>query len=216
VSLVRDQIKTLKQVNVSKNSEKTKERIKHDFSNATKAEKTAIVDLTGKKVSSIYRVYKTGTVQAGIVLAMAQTLNVDPKFYTGEIDERNPLESARLKKFLKEIGYDNLANELRGSTSAKRKYNRKPKENVTIDVPAVEEQLPDSTSDAVAASEDSIPESETVEVTLLFSNDTKMRQAVAELSEQEASELLHTLFIRAKGGGEAEHIADVVKRCLLK
>ena len=29
-------------------------------------------------------------------------------------------------------------------------------------------------------------------------------------------ELLHTLFIRAKGGGKAAHIADVVKRCLLK
>jgi hypothetical protein len=42
-----------------------------------------------------------------------------------------------------------------------------------------------------------------------------MQKAVKDLSEQEAIELLHTLFIRAKGGGEAELIADVVKRCLL-
>ena len=61
------------------------------------------------------------------------------------------------------------------------------------------------------------PETEAaLEVTLLFSDEPQMKKAVEELTEDEAKELLHTLFIRAKGGGDAAFMADVVKRCLLK
>ena len=239
--LTQENLKTLKRVNVSKNTDKTRERVQQDFKSASKLERKAIRELSGQSANSIYRIYTTGTVNARVVLAIAQTLNVQPWYYTGEIDERTPLDEGQLLQFLKVHGYNALLSELNNqSKPPKRQYNRKPKAEAE-DGESTESKIvePEETDDADSTliengektdalnapltavvnppAESENDEQETkIEIRLIFSDEPQMKKAIEELTEQEAMELLHTLFIRARGGSEAAHIADVVKRCLLK
>jgi hypothetical protein len=206
--LAQEQLKSLKRVNVSKDSEKTKERIRQDYKSASKAEKKAILELSGQGATSIYRIYTVGAVTPRIVLSFAQTLNVNPLYYTGEADERGVFEKEQVLRFLKAHGYDNLYKELNKKRKADKKLKNEPNtETVKGEITDKNEVISDAATKSASV---------TTEIRLVFSNEPKMKKAVDELTAQEASELLHTLFIRAKGGGEAEHIANVVKRCLLK
>lgn len=238
--ITKNQIETLKKnFNVSKDAEKTKDRVQSDFKVATKKERDAVIDLSGQSINSIYRIYTTGSINARILLALAQTLNAQPQYYTGEVDERLPISIEQIKEFLKSQGYDALSKEI--GKAARSKHEKNPPSNVasitetTIAVDPVNEEEPLSTTISttknealVCQSSDAIPSDgcntdkttadteAKKEVRLVFSDEPQMEKAVEELTEQEAIELLHTLFIRAKAGGEAATIADVVKRCLLK
>jgi len=217
--LTKEQLKKLKKSNVSKDAEKTKERVNLDFKGASREEKKAAIALTGQQANTFYRVYNTGIIGARVVLALSQTLNVSPFYYTGETDERDSSDSKVIRQFLEALGYKALLKEL-DEVPPKRKYTRKPKEEATADVetPAQTEALADEAPPLVETTDacDDAELEDVLEVTLLFSDEPDMKQAVEELSETEAAELLHTLFIRAKGGGEAKFLADVVKRCLLR
>jgi hypothetical protein len=225
--LTKEHFSQLKKVqNVSKDAEKTKERVATDFKAAARAVKVDIVELTGQVESSIYRVYKEGSANARIVLAISQVLKVNPFYYSGEIDEREPLEETQIAQFLKANGYDDLLKE--ASKPAKRKYERKPKtEPLTTATEIQEESAEMKTAVSASSADNDLREAdkqpsvkpdttELKEVNLSFANDSVMIKAVEDLTEQEAAELLHTLFIRAKGGGEAALLLDVVKRCLIK
>jgi hypothetical protein len=216
MALTKNQITSLKKnLNVSKDAEKTIERVQSDFKAAKSGEKKAVAELSGQALNSIYRIYKTGSINARILLAMSQTLNVNPFYYTGEADEKTEFEAEQLNQFLKNHGYDALLKEL-GKPSAKRPYNRKPKaENAPV-TETPNDELADDGMEKADAETTAISEKSVKEYKLLFSDEPQMKKAVEELTETEAAELLHTLFIRAKGGGEAAEIADVVKRCLLK
>ena len=209
--LTQEQLKKLKKSNVSKDAEKTKERVNLDFKGASRDEKKAAIALTGQRATTFYRVYNMGIIGARVVLALSQTLNVSPFYYTGETDERGPADDTVIRQFLEDLGYKALLKEL-NEAPPKRKYTRKPKEEA-----APVSEAPVQADDPQPLDEcDDADMEDTLEVTLLFSDEPDMKKAVEELSETEATELLHTLFIRAKGGGEAKVLADIVKRCLLK
>jgi len=223
-------LKQLKRIDVSRDAEKTKERMKQDYDSASKEEQRAIIELSGQNRNSIYRIFKTGSSNARFIIAMAKVLNVQPLYYTGEVDERISLENEHILDFLKAHGYHDLTVDIK--KTVKRPYNRKTKEQTEVietekpDVietekpadikPGKPEVISVENPAEPLATEDKLEVKTVKEVTLVFSDEQQMKTAVAELSEQEAMELLHTLFIRAKGGGEAAHIAEVVKRCLLK
>jgi hypothetical protein len=128
---------------------------------------------------------------------MAQVLNVDVWYYTSEIDERRPLDAGQLHQFLKVKGYDDLLKELGGAPKPKRPHNRKPKVETAPN--AVMQETDKHTAEKVtstAALDTSVAveppgnvnmdTENTLEVTLRFSDDSKMKKAVDELSEQEA------------------------------
>jgi len=213
--LTKEQLKLLKKGNVSKDAAKTMERVQQDYRAASTAEKKAVVALMGQHINTLYRVYNTGIVGARIALALAQTLNVTPFYYTGETDERGPADDKAILAFLEAKGYKALLKEL-DAKPAKRKYTRKPKEEAA---PAAETTVQEAAAEPLAETCEECGEAEmedVLEITLAFPDDPEMNQAVAELTETEAAELLHTLFIRAKGGGDAKLLLDVVKRCLLR
>jgi len=215
--LTQEQLKKLKKTNVSKDADKTKERVELDFKGASRAEKKAAVALTGQQTNTFYRVFNTGIIGARVVLALAQTLNVSPFYYTGETDERGSIDGEVIRQFLEGLGYKSLLKEL-DVAPPKRKYTRKPKEEALAETPVQEETPVEEPQVLVEAPEECADADmeDALEVTLLFSDEPDMKKAIEELSETEAVELLHTLFIRAKGGSDAKFLADVVKRCLLK
>jgi hypothetical protein len=227
--LTSEQLKTLKQVNVSVDAEKTKERIKFDFSNSTNREKRDIVELSGQKRASFYRAYDKGAVNARLVLAIAQVANVSPFYYTGEDDERQRYTDALAIKFLSDKGYDLLASEL-SSAADKQKRGRKKK---TKDIaeqasaperPEADDELDDESDDESddeyedEAYEDVFSEDfddDEIHFELSFSDTDKVQDVLDAMTEDDAILLLRAIIRRAEAGGEAEELLEVIKRCLL-
>ena len=103
--LSADIIKSLKQKNVSVNAELTTQRAKDALKKAKRAQKNEIDALTGLKRVSINRVYSTGSISAKVAIAMAQTLNIDPFYLTGESDEKGSCTDKQINAFLIAKGY---------------------------------------------------------------------------------------------------------------
>lgn len=183
-------LSSLKQNNVSKDAEKTKRRVKEDFLSIRNKQKTEIVELSGLKRTSIYRVFREGSISAKIALAMAQILNVSPYYYSGETDEKEAFNESLLQSFLTEKGYSRLWKGTKPYSAEKAKSDKHYPPNA---------DSPDSGFLFSSA----------------FSNSSALKDAAATLKEEEAMKLLQALLIRERAGGNAAQIADFVKRCLL-
>lgn len=190
MTLTNEMMANLKRTNVSKDAEKTKQRVKEDFTSARNKQKTAIDELSGLKRTSVYRVFREGAVSSKIVLSMAQILNVSPFFYTGEADERGECTDTLLHSFLVSKGCRDLAFRIAP--------DRKPRDTAT----------PESMSQDKSMIGNPLFSSE-------FSNSPGLSEAAAALTEEDAVQLLRALLIRERAGGNAGQIADFVKRCLL-
>ncbi|MDR1692886.1 MAG: hypothetical protein LBR72_05955 [Oscillospiraceae bacterium] len=188
--VTKETISSLKRTNISADEEKTKSRVKDDFLALRNKQKTAIVELTGLKRTSIYRVFREGNISAKIVLAMAQVLNVSPYYYTGESDEKGEFNDSVLAGFLANKGYTKQA------------------EHVSVNKAAAPAA---ASAPAPAAPASAKPRG----FALDFTNSVELGETAGQLEVEEAVQLLRALFIRAKAGGNAAQIADVVKRCLL-
>ncbi|MCL2002794.1 MAG: hypothetical protein FWG72_02180 [Oscillospiraceae bacterium] len=184
-------IDRLKQVNVSKDKDKSAERVKNAFSSATRKQKHEIEKLSGQKRTSIYRVFKTGSLSAKVLLPLAEKLNITPFWFTGETDEMEKCSDALILSFLDGRGYKNIA-------SLAPKRGRKP-----------------ASADGGKASRDADPDEGSITIPITLANAPKMRDAISELDADSASKLLHALYVRAKAGGNAEQLLEVVKLCLL-
>ncbi|MDR0326410.1 MAG: hypothetical protein LBI19_09985 [Oscillospiraceae bacterium] len=191
-------IERLKQVNVSKDKDKTAERVKNAFASASRKQKHLIESLSGQKRTSIYRVFKTGSLSAKILLPLSENLNITPFWFTGESDEMEPCSDALILSFLDGRGYKfSPKQSARGRKAAAQ-------------TGAAQEEKP-----ARAARTSPPVEEETVTVSITLSNTPKMQDAVTNLDADNAVQLLHALYLRAKAGGNAEQLWDVVKLCLL-
>jgi hypothetical protein len=193
MTITNEMMSTLKRSNVSKDTAKTKERVKADFLSSMSKQKKAIDELSGLKRTSIYRVFREGAVSAKIVLSMAQVLNVSPFYYTGEVDEKGECTDAVLHAFLVAKKFRDLAYLIAPSKSA---------------IKSAESAADFSKPAATLTSSNPLFTSE-------FSKSPELAQAAADLTLEEAQQLLAALFIRAKSGSNAVQVADLVKRCLL-
>jgi hypothetical protein len=219
--LTSEQLKTLKQVNVSVDAEKTKERIKFDFSNSTNKEKREIVGLSGQKRASFYRAYDKGAVNARLVLAIAHVTNVSPFYYTGEDDERQRYSEELVIKFLEDKGYEMLAAELREAGKEKQKPAPKQKSERFASSYSMDDDDDfddsddddDDENDEIDFAED-FSEDE-IQFQMNFSDTEKVQEILESMTEDDAILLLRALIRRAEAGGEAEGFWEVVKRCLL-
>jgi hypothetical protein len=199
--LVAEQIRKIKQNNVSVDSGLTKQRVKESFKSASKQQKIDIETLSGLKRVSIQRVYATGSISAKIAIAFAQTLNIDPAYLTGEAAKSGECTNETLAGFLTAKGYEDLAKaagkpprKARG-TAAKEKKGKKapaPVVPVAIEPPAAPEpQAP-------------IPPDDQQE-------DERLIQS---MSEDEAVQLLRALYLRVQFDPDLKHTLKAVQDLL--
>jgi len=99
-------IQQLKQTNISIDDEKTKERVKELWNTTSKEEKQTIESLAAVARATVYRIYTTGSISAKLAVAIAQTLNINPYFLTGEADEQGECTDELLDDLLKKHGYE--------------------------------------------------------------------------------------------------------------
>ncbi|GHV05734.1 hypothetical protein FACS1894217_03110 [Clostridia bacterium] len=202
-------IAQLKKVNISRDEDKTRDRLRDTFSNAKNAQKSAAEQLSGLKRTAIYRAMKTGNASARVVFSVAQVMDVSPNWLTGTSDERGHFKMAECKLLLDELGYSKLAASLGDAIvaekPAKRKYTRRVKE--TPVAPEVAEVVE-------AAEPTPIPES-AVEAEPVVSEPDELGAAAEVLKFADAVTLLEALYIRASAGGPPADLLGTIKRGLL-
>lgn len=181
------QIKSLKQIDISVDAEKTKERTKQVWASAKNAAKNEVTSLAGCATATVYRVYKTGSISIKLAIAIGQVLNINPYYLTGEMEEQGSFSDILLMQILDQHGYKDVLDEIaplpaEETVKPKRKYTRKAK-------PAAEE--------AVAESE---PHPEPEPEPELEPEVVKEPAPLPDIPEGDLQALLHTLIIRSKLG----------------
>jgi hypothetical protein len=103
--ITKEEFKSLKQISISKNPEKSKVRILETFKNSTKAQKNEIQELTGfSNFNNYYNAGKTGVASPKVVVSLAAVLDISPKYLTGEIDEKGTCTADDIAEIFKAYG----------------------------------------------------------------------------------------------------------------
>lgn len=226
----------LKRVNVSADKEKTKERVEQLWKSAPRATKHQILTDANTKVSSVYRVFREGSIMPRLTVTMAEALLVDPFYLSGEADDDAGWNDASLAHFLQAKGYGKLIEE--AETKPKRKYTRRKQaapDDEAITPDAADEENPIAEADEVEPDEaDDIEadEDESDEVFDVYAAADEafedlaeaVEELVEELEELEETELseddmvllLRALRIRASYNEEAWDRLNAIVDLLLK
>ena len=192
--LTAEQIQGLKRTNVSMDSEKTKQRFEEIFKPAKIKQKQAVRELAGVTSQVAHNIYNTGNISAKMVIAVSQTLNVDPFYLTGEADEQGEFSDVSLRELLMKHGYRNLIASIELPEKKKRPYTRRAVQADPAPQPATNEA----------------PEEQLVVVA-----DAPLAP-VFPLEEADQAAMLRSLHIRAKAGIEgAQDRLDQINRLLL-
>jgi hypothetical protein len=138
--------------------------------------------------NAYYVVGKRKTASAKHIAAMAQTLGVNPYYYTGESDDKKPFTGEIMEGFMKKH-IDKKPTAVKAKTANKKPAARKVAK-------------PTAKNDSVLA-------------TIQLDNSVKMNKAVKNLSVDGAVLILQALSRKAEAGGNAEVLYDLIKRCLL-
>ena len=221
--LTPEQMKGLKQANVSKDTEKTKQRFKDDYSGSTVQQKQELCDISGQGKHSFYRVIDEGTSNARLITAMSTVFNVSPFYYIGAEDEKTPFSDKLLVRFLRECGYDELADELKKGKQRKGKV----KEDIT---PISEDsnKVAKTVSNAPLDILTEVPAAEIIKSGSVYKKaETKImaqpascdecaesKEFIAEITEDDTVFLLKAMFIRAKMNKTAGQKLDSIKKLL--
>ena len=188
-------IQQLKQSNISKDGPKTSARVQEIWKAASAAQKQAVCDLSGSAKATVYRIFKTGGISAKLALAISQVLNLDPRYLTGELDERGAYADADVAKFLSRLGYDKLlSDQEKAARVAQRELARQKKEAAAA---VAAEEAPAA---AVAEEKPAAKEAPVNEI----------------VTNADIAVLLQALEIRAKAGiPEAKQLLGQIKILLL-
>ena len=189
-------IQSLKRNNVSGNGELTMERTKDVLKGANRKQKNEIDALAGVKRVSINRVYTTGSISAKVAIAIAQVLNVDPLYLTGEADERGECSDKTLNSFLITKGYTDVSVETRKKPGPKPKDKAAPKK--------------DTASKPAASVEPPVQEAKPAPV-----KKAPVADQSSKMTEEEAVGLLKSKFIQAKYSDDAKAKLDEIKALLV-
>jgi len=190
-------IQQLKQSNISKDGPKTSARVQEIWKAASAADKQTVCDLAGSAKATVYRVFKTGGVSAKLAIAIAQVMQVDPLYLTGEAEERGSYSVAAATALLSRLGYDKLLIEQdKAQRRAQREAARQQKE-AAAEAAQEAAPAPEAANEKPAAAAKEAPSSEIVTSEDLFV-------------------LFKSLEIRAKAGiPQAKELLRQIKLLLL-
>ena len=190
-------IQAIKQTNLSTNGDLTKERAKAILKAASREQKSEICALAGLKRFSIDRVYATGNISGKIAIAMAQTLNLNPFYLTGEIEEQGEYSDEAIRSFLKSKGYETLAKKVKKPVR-RTQVKAAPESDVKESVTSHEPQDGAEPQGTTALKNEQEPE--TLDVV-----------AASEMTEEEAVAILRSLFLQAKFSSHARKKIEYIK-----
>ncbi|MDR1913089.1 MAG: hypothetical protein LBQ68_01210 [Clostridiales bacterium] len=99
----------LKQTDVSKDHEKTRERVKATWSTLDKRQRSEVFNISGLKKATLERTGRLGNISAILATALSEVSRIDPYYITAKSDEqRENISEKRIESFLIELGYEDM------------------------------------------------------------------------------------------------------------
>jgi hypothetical protein len=218
IMLKAEFIRELKKTNISKDSEKTKQRLRAAWQPLSKDQREETLALADMKKVSVERAYKTGGASAKVVIALAQVLNIDPKYFTGESDEQGVYEVDAVTKYLVDLGYDIGKGDVVRRRAAKKATSvdkATPADSQNTNAPEKSSVVADATADNA----NKLPKSFAEQLDALANNMTKqlsedVRGMIDGITEENVNHLYKSLCIQSDYSGDKKNRAALIK-CLL-
>lgn len=182
------EIQSLTRRDVSKNADLTKERTQAAWKSASSQTKDEMLERSGLSRGTVYRVFKTGSISARLIVSMAQVLNISPQYLTGETDEPGECDANNLTRFLRKNGYGDILKKQVQQSRQKEKSKEQP--------------VPVPLAPAPASTTEPPPE---------------LRPegcAFPQLTEEEWITVFRAMLLRAKSGGQHQELANRIKALL--
>ena len=213
-------LEKLKQKNVSKDAEQTKERLREAWLSSKKPLRNEILSLAGLTKFAVRNSCQSGGISAKLTLAVSCVLKINPYFLTGESDWREDFSENVVRQFLVDKGYADLADmmgeeQAEAPVKVKRAYNRK-KPVVAPDVEEAGETCAEAEEAPIAA-----PASDCKCDPMLSEIINKYKtlnendlQKIEAMPSETAAHFLTGLLLRAEYSEEAKKIAVLVKMLL--
>jgi len=206
----------LRQTNVSNFPEKTKERVEDVWKSCQKDVKHAILDLAGVNHKSYNRVCKVGTISARLALALAQTVNITPYYFTGEEDEKQEYSDKAARQFIKDCGYNDILIEYDRSKPKRRKPRQKKVDEAALAAQSAYCVVGEKACETMGRSTEFIRS--VIDMFNKRYNGLPFEQisCINGLTNDEMAALLISLAVKAKAGGEAATALKIINLFLLK
>jgi hypothetical protein len=198
----------LKQTNVSKDPEKTKERVKAVWTALDKQQKQEVFNISDLKKATVERTCRLGNVSVILATALGEIARVDPYYLAAVTDENQEnVSDARIEQFLIDHDYKNVLRETRQNTF-KPEYTEDyqyapPDAGKPAEVPSV----PDD-----AAGSPSIPVIASNMLDTLTDDD---KTSLESMTEDDMIYLLKALNLRARFNEDAKSITVLLKKILI-
>ncbi len=199
----------LKQVDVSVDKDKTKERVEALWKGSSLSERKTFLENNSIKDSNVYRIRTVGAIMPKMVLYLSQHFDKNPLYLTGDIDEDTGWSDDALKVFLESKGYTPPT--VAPTEKPKRPYKRRAKpEEPSYEV--AEEASKEAAAEP--AVEVSAVEGDTAELAgesaPLLDEEYQNR-----LSLEQAVQVYEALYIRAQHNPNANKQYGEIERILL-
>jgi hypothetical protein len=201
-------MESLKQVNVSNDAEKTKERVSALWKELPKGQREQILAISGLSKLTTERACNDGRIQARLAVAFAYVLEADPFYITGRSDEQQVFEDALVIKFLKELGYTGVKTSKPGRSGKPGRPAKILKDKIPND--SSEPKKTNVPQDAGVPSDVASPHRNASQ---FIKQDDKKR--LGAMTEDDCMTLLKSHFIQAKFDSDKADQLALIKHLLV-
>ena len=217
--LTKEMIQAIKQVNVSKDAELTKQRVRDLWKSTPLQKKQPLLDY-GFSESSVTRAKNKGNMSVKLAAVLALLTGIDPYYLTAEADDISIAgNEERIERFIVEHGYGAVL-DIKPTAQNKGKRGRKDKVNTDVNEaeqePAVEEivVIEEPYVEAPPISE-SLSIREFAELQLGLLSDAELK-ALGEMPEEDVQNLINSLSMKAKYSVNAINLVRLIRLILVE
>ena len=198
----------LKQTNVSKDPEKTKERVKAVWAMLDKQQKQEVFNISDLKKATLERTCRLGNISAILATALAEISRIDPYYLAAITDNKQEdVSDALIDSFLIDHNYQNLVNEAQQNMYSKPEYSQEYHNlHFATDKSSETVQFPDAGSGAF------IPQIASNILGTLSDDD---KTSLESMTEDDMIYLLKALNLRARFNENAKSITVLLKKILI-
>ena len=199
----------LKQTNVSKDQEKTKERVKAVWSTLGKQQKQEIFNISDLKKATLERTCRLGNISVILATALAEVARIDPYYLTAETDEKQEnISDSTIESFLIDHNYKNVIDETQQTVYYRHDYSEgNPYMHSVIDKQADAEVVESASSGAI------IP---LIASNILGTLTEDDKTSLESMTEDDMLYLLKAINLRARFNTDAKSKTLLLKKILIE
>ena len=199
----------LKQTNVSKDPEKTKERVKAVWSALDKQQKQEVFNISDLKKATLERSCRLGNISAILATALAEISRIDPYYLAAITDvKQEDIPDSVIESFLIDHNYKNVLNETLQEMYYRPEFSDDyPNTRFAADKPADGIFITDITANCAL-----IPQ---IASNILGALTDDEKTSLESMTEDDMIYLLKALNLRARFNEEAKSITVLLKKILI-